>query len=58
MIKRLKQNGFEIVSQRGSHVKMRNPQTDKQTVVPIHNKDLGKGLEEEILKQAGLKKGV
>ena len=58
MIKHLKKNGFEVVSQRGSHVKMRNPQTGKQTGVPMHNKDLGKGLEEEILKQAGLKKGV
>ncbi|HER6367899.1 TPA: type II toxin-antitoxin system HicA family toxin, partial [Streptococcus pyogenes] len=26
-----------------------------QTIVPMHNKDLGKGLEDTILKQAGLK---
>ncbi|AXO12024.1 TPA: type II toxin-antitoxin system HicA family toxin [Streptococcus agalactiae] len=25
------------------------------TIVPMHNKDLGKGLEDTILKQAGLK---
>jgi predicted RNA binding protein YcfA (HicA-like mRNA interferase family) len=55
MIKHLKKNGFEVVSQRGSHVKMRNMATGKQTEVPMHNKDLGKGLESEILKQAGLK---
>ncbi len=55
MIKLLKQNGFEKVSQNGSHVKMKNPQTGKQTIVPLHGKDLKLGLEQEILKQAGLK---
>ena len=55
MIKHLKKNGFEVTSQKGSHIKMRNPQTGRQTEVPMHNKDLGKGLENEILKQAGLK---
>ena len=55
MIKLLKQNGFQVVAQNGSHVKMRNPETGKQTTVPYHSKDLRKGLEQEILKQAGLK---
>lgn len=55
MIKLLKQNGFQVVAQNGSHVKMRNPETGKQTTVPYHSKDLKKGLEQEILKQAGLK---
>lgn len=55
MIKLLKQNGFQVVSQNGSHVKLRNPQTGRQTTVPYHSKDLKKGLEKEILKQAGLK---
>lgn len=55
MIKLLKQNGFEKMSQNGSHVKMKNPQTGKQTIVPLHGKDLKRGLEQEILKQAGLK---
>lgn len=55
MIKLLKKNGFEIISQNGSHVKMRNPLTDTQTIVPYHSKTLKKGLEQEILKQAGLK---
>ena len=53
MIKLLKQNGFQVVAQNGSHVKMRNPETGKQTTVPYHSKDLKKGLEQEILKQAG-----
>lgn len=55
MIKLLKQNGFQVVAQNGSHVKMRNPETGTQTTVPYHSKDLKKGLEQEILKQAGLK---
>ena len=57
MVKFLKANGFEEVRQPGtSHLRLRNPQTGKQTTVPMHNKDLGKGLEQAILKQAGLKK--
>lgn len=55
MIKHLKQNGFEVVAQNGSHVKMRNSITGRQTEVPYHSKDLKKGLEQAILKQAGLK---
>ncbi len=55
MIKLLKKNGFEVISQNGSHVKLRNPDTGKQTIVPYHGKSLKKGLEQEILKQAGLK---
>lgn len=55
MIKYLKQHGFEVVSQNGSHVKMRNQDTGKTVIVPYHAKDLKKGLEQAILKQAGLK---
>ena len=55
MIKHLKQNGFTAVSQNGSHVKLKNEFTGRQTIVPYHSKSLKKGLEQEILKQAGLK---
>ena len=55
MIKLLKQNGFEEVSQNGSHIKLKNPQTGMQTIVPYHGKAMKKGLEQAILKQAGLK---
>ncbi|HEP4268969.1 TPA: type II toxin-antitoxin system HicA family toxin, partial [Streptococcus pyogenes] len=54
MIKLLKKNGFYEVGQRGSHKKFRDDK-GHQTIVPLHNKDLGKGLEDAILKQAGLK---
>lgn len=55
IVKLLKENGFVEVGQSGSHLKMKNPQTGKQTTVPMHSKDLGRGLEAAILKQAGLK---
>lgn len=55
MICYLKKNGFEVVSQNGSHMKLKNSDSGKQTIVPYHSKTLKKGLENEILKQAGLK---
>lgn len=55
MIRLLKKNGFIKIRQNGSHVKMKNFKTGKQTTVPLHSKDLKKGLEDAILKQAGLK---
>lgn len=55
MISLLKKNGFVEISQNGSHIKMRNEETGKQTIVPYHSKSLKKGLEQAILKQAGLK---
>lgn len=55
MIKYLKANGFVVISQNGSHVKLKNPTTGKSVIVPYHSKDLKKGMEQVILKQAGLK---
>ncbi len=55
MIKKLQQNGFVTISQNGSHVKLKNPETGKQVIVPYHSKTMKKGLEQAILKQAGLK---
>ena len=55
LIKKLKQNGFVTISQNGSHIKLRNPETGKQVMVPYHSQAMKKGLEQAILKQAGLK---
>ena len=55
MIKLLKQNGFREVRQVGSHITLENSVTGKMTTVPYHCKDLKKGTEQVILKQAGLK---
>lgn len=42
MIKYLRKNGFETVSQNGSHVKMKNVEIGKTVIVPCHSKDLKK----------------
>lgn len=55
MIKYLERNGFIVISQNGSHVKMKNDKTGRMVIVPYHSKDLKKGMEQAILKQAGLK---
>jgi len=56
MIKFLKKHGFiEMKHAATGHRKLYNPVTKRITVIPYHNKELGKGLEQTILKQAGLK---
>jgi predicted RNA binding protein YcfA (HicA-like mRNA interferase family) len=55
MIKKLKKNGFAIVSQNGSHVKMFNATTNTTVIIPYHSKELKKGLEQAILRQAGIR---
>ncbi|MGD9567884.1 MAG: type II toxin-antitoxin system HicA family toxin [Sedimentibacter sp.] len=55
IIKLLENNGFVCVRQNGSHKFYINVKTKKMTTVPIHNKDLPKGTEQKILKDAGLK---
>lgn len=56
MIKLLKANGFvEVPGGKGSHRRFKNFETGKVTEVPFHSKDLKKGTEQAILKQAGLK---
>ena len=55
MIKHLKRNGLiKVKGGKGGHQKMRNPKTNQTIEVPNHSKELGKGIEHEILKQAGL----
>ncbi|MBQ8836251.1 MAG: type II toxin-antitoxin system HicA family toxin [Clostridia bacterium] len=55
MIQLLESNGFICVRQNGSHMFFKNAQTGKATTVPFHSKELKKGLEQRILKDAGLK---
>ena len=54
MVKLLKENGFHLVRTNGSHFQFYNETTNRRTTVPMHNKDLKKGLEQKILKDAGL----
>lgn len=55
IIKLLNQNGFIEMSQNGSHKKLFNEKMNKTIIVPYHSKELKKGTEQSILKQAGLK---
>ncbi|MBD3949433.1 type II toxin-antitoxin system HicA family toxin [Tuanshanicoccus lijuaniae] len=55
MINLLLKNGFIMLNKYGSHQKMFHPDKNITTIIPMHNKDLGKGLEHAILKQTGLK---
>ena len=45
MLKLLKANGFKEVKGegKGGHQKMRNEETNRQTTVPMHSKELIKG---------------
>jgi len=51
IIARLLSEGFEKVSQRGSHVKLRKG--DKTVIVPHPKRDLPKGTARNIAKAAG-----
>ena len=53
MIKKLKKNGFMVFKiSKGSHYHMKKG--NKYTIVPHHHKELGKGLYNKILCDAGL----
>lgn len=55
MVELLEKNGFVKIRQKGSHAMYKNYATNKQVTVPMHAKDLQKGLERAIIKQAGIK---
>ena len=48
-------HGFELVSQKGSHQKWRNPETRRQVIVPMHKgKDLPIGTLISIQRGSGI----
>ncbi len=52
----LTQDGWYIESQKGSHLKMKHGTKKGLIIVPFHgSKEIGKGLEKKLLKQAGIK---
>ena len=56
IIRLLKQNGFVYIkSNNGSHQKYRNAEKNITLSVPVHAKELKKGIEQQLLKEAGLK---
>ena len=48
MLQRFQQAGWQIVNQRGSHVKV--SKGEKREIIPMH-KELKKGLERSLLKR-------
>lgn len=50
--KALEKAGFRLISQRGSHVKMRHA-SGRTAIVPLHD-ELAPGTLRSVLKQAGL----
>lgn len=57
VIKLLENDGWYLVAQKGSHKQYKHSIKRGRVTVPDHgqNKDLAKGTENSILKQAGLK---
>lgn len=55
LLRLLLRAGWKIESQRGSHVKLRHHHSKDIIIFPDHgSRELGKGLEKKIKKQAGL----
>ncbi|HXF69147.1 MAG TPA: type II toxin-antitoxin system HicA family toxin [Thermoflexus sp.] len=54
VIRALEKTGFQVVRQKGSHVRLRHPD-GRVVTVPVHpNQDLGRGLLRKILRDAEL----
>lgn len=54
LIQVLEKAGFEIDHQTGSHTVLWRSSDGARVVVPLHNRDLGRGLTLRIIKSAGL----
>jgi mRNA interferase HicA len=56
LLRILKRDGWFVVSQQGSHIKMRHETKAGTLIVPSHgSKEMATGTQNAILKQAGLK---
>ena len=55
LIRLIKNDGWHEVAQRGSHRQFLHPAKAGKVTIPANRKDLPKGTEISILKQAGLK---
>ena len=55
MAKLIEKNGWYLVKIEGSHYQYKHPNKEGKITIPMHSKDLKKGLANCILKQAGLK---
>lgn len=57
LLRLLTKDGWVVISSKGSHLKMKHPLKTGIIIFPDHgSKEIGKGLERKIFKDAGLKK--
>ncbi len=54
LLKALKRAGFIEEAQKGSHVALVHLESNCRTTIPMHSKDIKRGLLKAIIKQAGL----
>jgi predicted RNA binding protein YcfA (HicA-like mRNA interferase family) len=52
----LQKAGFDVIRQKGSHITLHNPLTEKTVLVPMHSGELKRWLLMKIIKDAGLSK--
>ena len=56
LLRILKRDGWYVISQRGSYLKLEHQEKRNTIIFPNHgSQEVGKGLENRILKDAGLK---
>jgi predicted RNA binding protein YcfA (HicA-like mRNA interferase family) len=56
LLRLLLKDGWVVISTKGSHLKMKHPQKPGIIIFPDHgSREMGKGLENKIRKDAGLK---
>lgn len=54
IIKALEKAGFEVRRQKGSHVSLHHPITQRTTIVPLHSGEFPRWLLKQIIQDAGL----
>jgi mRNA interferase HicA len=56
LLRILKKDGWYVISQKGSHMKLGHPGKSTRIIFPNHgSQEIGKGMENRIRKDAGLK---
>lgn len=55
LLKVLKNDGWQEIAQKGSHLQLEHPTKKGKVTVPIHGGDIPKGTLNSIMKQAGIK---
>jgi len=54
IIRVLVHHGFVLKKIKGSHHIFQHPESKRRVIIPLHHRDLPKGTQNEILKEAGI----